>query len=108
MADHHVQLDADLYTVYASYKKATEAVVRWIATTASGIDLGQDGTKLTLKELMRAAITIEKSNCTYIPPRIPRAFRDAIIARKEITAFYKKHTKINNMETKKHEKFTET
>ena len=108
MAHDHIKLDADLYPVYASYKKATNAVVRWIATAASGNDLGPDGTKWTLKELRLAAINITKSKGTDIPLRIPCAFQNAIEARKEITVFYRQNTKIDSIETKKHEKFTKT
>ncbi len=108
MAHTHVKLDADLYPVYTSYKKATNAVVRWIATAAGGHELGPDGTKWSLKELRLAAKTIAKSKCMEIPPRIPCAFQNAMTARKEISLFYKQHTKIDSVETKKHETFTET
>lgn len=108
MAHNHGKLDVDLYPVYESYKKATNAVVTWIATAASGSGMGPDGTKWTLKELSLAAKTIAKSKPTDIPPRIPCAFQDAIEARKGITGFYKQHTGIDSIETRKHEKFTET
>lgn len=102
------KLDADSYPVYASYKKATYAGVMWIATAASDNDLGEDGTKWTQKELRRAATIVAKSKCMDIPLRIPCAFQDAIEARKEITIFYKQHTKIDSIETRKHEAVTET
>lgn len=108
MAHDHVRLDANLYPVYASYKKDTNAVVRWIATAASDHELGPDGTKWTLKELRLAATTIAESKRTDIPLSIPYAFQNAIEARKDINSFYKQHTKIDSNETKKHEKFTET
>ena len=108
MSDNDLRFDAVLYPIYASYKKATNAIVIWIATAASGKYLGQDGAKWTLKELRRAATTIAKSNCTDIPLRIPHAFQDAIEARKEITTFYKQHTKIDSIGIKKQENSTET
>lgn len=61
------KLDADLYPVYASYKKATNAVVRRIATAASGNELGPDGTEWTLKELRLVATNIAKFKGTDIP-----------------------------------------
>lgn len=104
----NVKLDADLYPAYASYKKATHAVVRWLASAGSDNDMGSDGTNWTLNELKRAATTIAKSKTTDIPLRISCAFQDAIETRKEITIFYKQHTKIDSIETRKHEAFTET
>ena len=108
MSHDRVKLDTDLYPIYASYKKTTNAVVRWIATAANGNDLGPDGTKWTLKEMKRAATVIAKSKCMDMPLEIPRAFQEAIAARKKITIFYKQHTNMDSIETKKHENFTET
>ncbi|KAL9135055.1 MAG: hypothetical protein Q9175_003761 [Cornicularia normoerica] len=87
--------------------KATEAVVRWIATAASGNDLGPDSTTWPLRELRLIANTIAKSKTTNSPLRIPYAFQDAVNTPKEITVFYKQHTKIDSIETNKYEKFTQ-
>ena len=108
MAHDPIKIDADFSPFYVSYKKATNAVVRWIATAASGNELGPDGTNWTLKQLRGAATTIAKSKCMDIPWRIPYAFQNAIEARRDITSFYKRHIKIDSVETQKHEKFTET
>lgn len=43
----NIELDADLYPVYASHQKATYPVVMWIVTAASYDNLGEDGTKWT-------------------------------------------------------------
>lgn len=69
----------------------------WVKTAPKG----------TFKELRRAATTIAKSKCTDVPLRIPYAFQDAIEARKEITTFYKQHTKIDSIGIKKHENSTD-
>lgn len=102
-----------MYPIYESYKKATNAVVRWVATAAaaaaaSGNASGHDGTKWTLSELKSAATTIAKSKTTKVPLRISYALQDAIEARKEITVFYKQRTEIGRAETSTHERFTET
>ncbi|KAL9064481.1 MAG: hypothetical protein Q9161_008856 [Pseudevernia consocians] len=99
MAHNRVKLDTDLYPIYESYKKATNAIVRWIATAASGSGMGPDDTKWR-------AESSTKSKPTDIPPRIPCAFQDAIEARKEIIG--KQHTKIDSVKTKKYKKLTET
>lgn len=95
-----VKLTPDLFQTFRRYKKATGAVVSWLAED-------QDGTTWSLDDLMQAALATKTKNIR-IPPEISQAFELAIGARTEISDYFTQKVGIKDASTLSHEHFTKT
>ena len=95
-----VKLTPDLFQVFRRYKKATGAVVSWLAA-------GQDGSTWSLNDLMQAAVATKTKNLG-IPAQISQAFELAIGARTEISGYFTNKIGIKDASTLSHEHFTKT
>ncbi|CAD6585577.1 MAG: hypothetical protein ASARMPREDX12_002061 [Alectoria sarmentosa] len=95
-----VKLTPDLFQTFRRYKKATGAVVSWLAED-------QDGTTWSLDDLMQAALATKTKNIR-IPPKISQAFELAIGARTEISDYFTQKVGIKDASTLSHEHFTKT
>ena len=93
-----VKLTPDLFQTFRRYKKATVAVVSWLAAD-------QDGSTWSLDNLMQAALATKAKN-VKIPPEISYAFELAIGARTEISGYFKQRVETKDASTLSHEHFT--
>ena len=82
-----VGLGRDFFEIYASYKKATNQVIRWL-TRNSGSAI-ERSCLFSIKELRYLADCIIDSNIK-VPIEFLQTFREAIQARKRLTSFYKR------------------
>lgn len=99
-SSERVKLTPDLFQTFRRYKKATGAVVSWLAGTAD-----QDGSTWSLDNMMQAALAT-KARSVKIPLEISYAFELAIGARTEISAYFKQKVGIKDASTVSHEHFT--
>lgn len=93
-----VKLTPDLFQTFRRYKKATGAVVTWLAAD-------QDGSSWSLSDSMQAALA-SKTNNRKIPQEISYAFELAIEARIEISGYFTPKVGIKDASTLSHEYFT--
>ena len=97
-SSERVKLTPDLFQTFRRYKKATGAVVSWLAAD-------QDGSTWSLDNMMLAALATKAKNAK-IPLEIFYAFELAIGARTEISAYFKQKVGIKDASTLSHEYFT--
>ncbi len=93
-----IKLTPDLFQTFRRYKKATGAVVTWLAAD-------QDGSTWSLDDLMQAALATKKKN-VKMPPKISCAFELAIRARTEISGYFTQKAGFKDASTLSHEYFT--
>lgn len=93
-----VKLTPDLFQIFRRYKKATCAVVSWLAD-------GQDASTWSLDDMRKAALA-SKTKSSKISQEVACAFELAIGARTEITVYFTRKTGIKDASTLSHEHFT--
>ena len=97
-SSERVKLTPDLFQTFRRYKKATGAVISWLAAD-------QDGSTWALDNIMQAALATKARNLK-IPLEISYAFELAVGARTEISAYFKQKVGIKDASTRSHEHFT--
>jgi len=101
------KLTPALFQIFRRYKKATSAVIQWLATASDNHGEDCNNSAWSLGQLLRAAEFIHSHNIG-LPEDIFAAFTIAINAREKISSHFKQLATANHESTRSHEHFTNT
>jgi hypothetical protein len=103
LLEQPISLPGDILEVYASYKRGTAKVIRWLSSNAR--DVATSRPYLTsIRELRYFADCVILKKIP-VPEDVLHVFRQTILARRGLTNFYKKQFNTDQTSNENHEYF---
>ncbi|KAH8898503.1 hypothetical protein GQ53DRAFT_418405 [Thozetella sp. PMI_491] len=103
LLEQPISLPGDIFEVYASYKRGTAKVIRWLSSSAK--DVARPRPYLTsIRELRHFADCVILKKIP-VPDDIIHVFRQTIQARKGLTNFYKRQFNTDKTSNENHDYF---